>query len=107
MMTQDVIAFLRDQASLEDLKAIRQVFAWRLRKMQSEGAQQFRPDERVLFVENGVEQPAQVLRVGRRFVAICLGNQRHVRCDASFLKKIPAAGAVIQSDQDRSSCSVR
>jgi hypothetical protein len=92
MTTQDVIAFLRDQASLEDLKAIREVFSERLRQMQAEGAQQFHPNERVLFVENGVEQPAQVLRVGRRFVAICLGDQRHVRCDASFLKKFPASG---------------
>lgn len=97
MTTQDVIAFLRDQASLEDLKAIREVFAWRLRQMQAEGAQDFRVDERVLFVDNGVEQPAKVVRVGRRFVSICLGNQRHVRCDASFLKKIPVSGTVSQS----------
>lgn len=102
MTAQDVIAFLRDRASLEDLKAIREVFSWRLRQLQSEGAQQFHPNERVLFVENGVEQPAQVVRVGRRFVAVCLGNQRHVRCDASFLKKIPAPGTVIQSSPDGS-----
>lgn len=95
MTTQDVIAFLRDQASLEDLKAIREVFAWRLRQLQSRGAQQFRPNEKVWFVEDGVEQPAQVVRVGRRFVVICLGNQRHVRCDASFLKKIPAPASDI------------
>lgn len=98
MTTQDIIAFLRDQASLEDLQAIREVFACRLRQLQSEGAKQFRLNERVLFVEDGVEQPAQVVRPGRRFVVICLGNQRHVRCDASFLKKITASGTVIQSN---------
>lgn len=92
MTTQEVIAFLRDQASLEDLKAIREVFSWRLRQLQSQGAQQFHLNERVLFVENGVEQPAQVVRVGRRFMTVCLGNQRHVRCDASFLKKIHPSG---------------
>jgi len=97
MTTQEVIAFLRDQASLEDLKAIREVFSGRLRQLQSEGAQEFRLNERVLFVDNGVEQPAQVVRVGRRFVSICLGNQRHVRCDASFLKKIPVSRTVSQS----------
>jgi hypothetical protein len=94
MTTQDVIVFLRDQATLEDLKAIREVFSWRLRRLQSEGAKQFRPGEPVLFVEGSVEQPATVVRVGRRFVAICLGNQHHVRCDASFLKKIRASGAL-------------
>lgn len=98
MTTQDVIAFLRDQASLGDLKVVREVFAWRLRQLQSEGAQQFRPNERVMFVENGVEQPAQVVRVGRRFVSICLGNERHVRCDASFLKKVSTSGIVIQNN---------
>ena len=98
MTTQGVIAFLRDQASLEDLKAIREVFAGRLRQLQSEGTQQIRPNEQVLFVEDGVEQPAHVVRVGRRFVSICLGDQRHVRCDASFLKKIPASGAVSKSN---------
>jgi hypothetical protein len=97
MTSQEVIEFLRDQASLEDLKAIREVFSNRLRQLQSEGAQEFRLDERVLFVDNGVEQPAQVVRIGRRFVSICLGNQRHVRCDASFLKKIPVSANVSQS----------
>ena len=96
MTTQDVIAFLRHQASLEDLKAIREVFSERLRRLQSKGAQEFNLNERVLFVDNGVEQPAQVVRVGRRFVSICLGNQRHVRCDASFLKKIPSSGLLMQ-----------
>lgn len=99
MTTQDVIAFLRDQASLEDLKEIRNVFSERLRQLQSEGAQEFRLNERVLFVDKGVEQPAKVVRVGRRFVSICLGDQRHVRCDASFLKKISASGTVSHSGQ--------
>jgi hypothetical protein len=97
MTTQDVIAFLRHQASLEDLKEIREVFSERLRQLQSEGAQAFHLDERVLFVDNGVEHPAQVVRVGRRFVSVCLGNQRHVRCDASFLRKIPVSANVNQS----------
>lgn len=99
MTTQDVIAFLRDQASLEDLKEIRNVFSERLRQLQSEGAQEFRLNERVFFVDKGVEQPAQVVHVGRRFVSICLGDQRHVRCDASFLKKIPASGTVSHRGQ--------
>jgi hypothetical protein len=47
------------------------------------------------------------VRLGRRFVGVCLGNQRHVRCDASFLKKIPASGSTIQSDPAESTCSVR
>lgn len=105
MTTQDVITFLRDHATLEDLKTVREVFSWRLRQLQSEGAQQFRPNERVLFSENGVEQPAQVVRVGRRFVVICLGNQRHVRCDASFLKKISPSENVLCNDQAESTCS--
>ena len=95
MTLKDTVTFLREHATLEDLKTIRKVFTLRLRQMQSRAAQQFRPDEPVLFIADGVEQPAHVVRVGRRLVVICLGNQRHVRCDGSFLRKLPAAGATI------------
>ncbi len=44
----------------------------------------------VIFVHDGARQPALVLRVNRRTVSICPGDHRHIRCDASFLRKIPA-----------------
>jgi hypothetical protein len=107
MSLQETVLFLREHATLEDLKTIREVFALRLRHLQSQGAQQFWLNERVLFVADGVEQPAQIVRLGRRFIVICLGNQRHVRCDVSFLKKTPATRPTVQTDQPQSTCPVQ
>lgn len=107
MTLQDAVVFLRDQATLEDLKTIREVFALRLRQLQRQGAKVFQLNEQVLFVADGVEQLARVVRISRRFVVICLGNQRHVRCDASFLKKIPPSEVTTKGNPTASTCSVR
>jgi hypothetical protein len=40
------------------------------------------------------------VRVGRRFVVICLGNQRHVRCDGSFLRKLATTDVTIREAPD-------
>jgi len=100
MSRQETIVFIRDHATLEDLQVLREVFSTRLRQLQQQGALAFRPHERVLFVNDGVEQPALVLKVSRRFITVCLGDQRHIRCDAAFLKKIPASLATLESAQD-------
>ena len=107
MSLQETITFLRDHATLEDLKTIREIFSVRLRQVQGQEAQAFRPNDRVLFVDGGVQQPALVLQVSRRFVTVCLGNHRHVRCDASFLKKIPVASAVTVSALAAHPCAAR
>ena len=107
MSCQETINFIRDHATLEDLREIRDVFSWRLRELQRRGAQVFQPDERVLFVDGDVERPALILRVSRRFITVCLGNQRHVRCDASFLKKILISSTSPESVHTELSCTIR
>jgi len=106
MSRQETIAFLRDDATLEDLQVIREVFSVRLRQLQRQGALVFRPNERVLFIDGNVELPARVLQVSRRFITICLGNQRHVRCDASFLKKISASTALPETPHAEAHCTL-
>lgn len=91
MNLQDAITFVREHATLHDVKIIRDAFSSRLRQLQFQGAQAFRPNQQVLFVDNGTELPATVIKVSRRFVLICLGDQRHLRCDASFLRKISSS----------------
>ena len=84
------LAFVQ-QASFQDLDAVREAFVLRVRHLQREGVGAFSVNERVLFVKNGVKQPALVIAVGRNTVSVCLGDGRHVRCDASFLEKIPSS----------------
>ncbi len=86
----EALAFVH-QSSFQDLDAIRKAFVLRVRHLQREGVRPFALNERVLFVKNGAEQPALVIAVRRNTLSVCLGDGRHIRCDASFLRKIPAS----------------
>ena len=91
---QDVLDFLTHQASLKDLEAIHNASIRRARRLQEDAVATFHLHEKVLFVKDGVELPAEIVRINRHTLTLCLGEHRpHVRCDASFLRKLPAVAA--------------